>query len=249
MFYVGDLNPEKLFPRHTALSGGVVFRYNFDDRYALRLQGLFGRVEAYDAELDDPNLVQRNLGFRSNIFEFSGLLEINFLKYRAVRNGTVWSPFLFFGLAYYNFNPTADIDGRRFELQPLGTEGQTLGGGKGYKLGQMSIPFGAGFKFAITQRIDLQLEYGVRRTYTDHLDDVSGRYADNAVLTEEASLLTALMADRSDLRTTGFNTGRARGNPETRDWYHYTGISVTFRLSKWTECDAMWDSRRRGAQR
>jgi hypothetical protein len=56
------------------------------------------------------------------------------------------------------------------------------------------------------------MEWGFRRTYTDHIDDVSGTYADNNVLLEEAGPLTALLADPSALRTTGYNTGRARGD-------------------------------------
>ncbi|HEY0978540.1 MAG TPA: DUF6089 family protein [Flavobacteriales bacterium] len=251
MYYIGDLNPQKHYPKHTALSGGIVYRYNFTDRYALRLQGLFGRLEAYDSESPDTLQQLRNLGFRSNLFEASALIEVNFLKYRALRNGTVWTPFIFVGLAYYHFNPTSVLNDTRYELQPLGTEGQgtSAGGGEAYKLNQMAIVHGAGFKFALTQRLDLQLEWGLRRTYTDYLDDVSGLYADNGVLLEESGPLTALLADPSVLRSTGFNTGRARGDVNTRDWYQYTGISLTFRLTKFTECDAMWDSRRRNAQR
>ncbi len=248
-YYIGDINPTKHYPKHTALAGGILFRYNFDDRYALRLQGLYGRLQAYDSDSPDSLQMLRNLGFRSDIFEASALLEINFLKYRALKNGTVWTPFVFVGLAYYHFNPTAMLNDARYDLQPLGTEGQGIGGGESYALGQISIPFGAGFKFALTQRLDLQLEWGLRRTYTDYIDDVSGLYADNAVLMEEAGPLTALLADPSVLRTTGFNTGRSRGDSQTWDWYQYTGLSLTFRLTKWTECEAMWDSRRRGGQR
>jgi hypothetical protein len=249
-YYIGDLNPTKHYPKHTALSGGLVYRYNINDRYAIRLQGLYGRLEAYD--LDSPDTLQqlRNLGFQSVLFEASVLLEINFFHYRALKNGTVWTPFVFVGLGYYHFNPTSVLNDTRYELQPLGTEGQgTSAGGEAYSLNQMAIPFGAGFKFALTPRLDLQLEWGLRRTYTDHLDDVSGVYADNAVLLEEAGPLTALLADPTPLRTTGFNTGRSRGDPNTRDWYQYTGMTLTFRLTSFTECEAMWDSRRRGAQR
>ena len=35
-YYIGDLNPTKHYPRDTKLAGGLVFRHNFNDRYALR---------------------------------------------------------------------------------------------------------------------------------------------------------------------------------------------------------------------
>jgi hypothetical protein len=98
---------------------------------------------------------------------------------------------------------------------------------------------------ALSAKLDLQLEWGFRRTYTDHIDDVSGTYADNNVLLEEAGPLTALLADPSALRTTGFNTGRARGDSQTHDWYNYTGITLSYLLTRFTECDAIWDKRRR----
>ena len=56
---------------------------------------------------------------------------------------------------------------------------------------------------------------GFRRTYTDYIDDVSGRYVDNVQLAFEASPLTAALADRTEYGETSFNADRARGG-ETR---------------------------------
>lgn len=245
-FYIGDLNPAQYYPKHTHLAGGIMYRYNFNERYAIRLQGLYGKVEAYDIESEDPLQQLRNLGFRSTIFEAAALLEINFFKYRGLgKDSRTWTPFVFGGLAYYHFNPQNLLDDTWYDLQPLGTEGQSLGGGKGYGLNQICIPFGVGLKFAITNRVDVNLNWGLRRTYTDHLDDVSGVYMDNTTLLEQAGPLTALLADPSALRTSGLNTGRARGDSQTRDWYQYTGITIALRLTRFTECDAIWDKMKR----
>lgn len=249
-YYIGDINPYRHYPRHTSLAGGITYRLNFNDRYSLRLQAIAGRLEAYDADSPDTLQQQRNLGFRSRLFEASAVVEVNFLKYRALKDGTAWTPFLFVGIGYYHFNPMAELDGRWYELRGLGTEGQgTSVGGERYSTGQISIPFGGGFKFALTRRLDLQLEWGTRRTYTDYLDDVSGRYADQATLLEEAGPLTAYFADPGVHAGTNVNRGRARGDADNRDWYHYTAIGFSYRLTRWTECKAMWDSKRRGTQR
>ena len=245
-FYIGDINPTKHYPKHTHLAGGLMYRYNFNEHYAVRLQGLYGKLEAYDRETDEPLQQLRNLGFRTVIFEASGVLEINFFKYRGLsKDSRTWTPFVFGGLAYYHFNPQNLLNDTWYDLQPLGTEGQTIGGGEGYSLNQISIPFGFGFKFAITNKVDVQLEWGLRRTYTDYLDDVSGVYADNATLAEQAGPLTALLADPSPLRPTGYNTGRARGDSQTRDWYQYTGLTVSLLLTRFTECDAIWNKMKR----
>lgn len=242
-FYVGDINPTKHYPKNTHLGGGLVYRYNFDDRYALRLQGLYSRLEAYDSDSPDTLQQLRGLGFRTVLFEASALLEINFLKYRGLdKDSHNWTPFVFAGLAYFHTNPQNQLDDTWYDLQPLGTEGQgTAAGGEPYKLNQFCIPFGAGFKFAVTKKVDVQIEWGLRRTYTDYIDDVSGTYASNAALTEVSGPLTALLADPSLLRVSEFNTGRARGDLQTRDWYQYTGLTITLLLTRFTECDAIWD--------
>lgn len=245
-YYVGDLNPLKHYPKDTHLGGGIVYRYNFNDRYAFRLQGLYSKLEAYDSDSDDSLAVMRNLGFRTKLFEVSGLLEVNFFKYRSKgKNSKRWTPFVFAGLCYFRTNPQAMLDDTWYDLQQLGTEGQgTTKGGEAYKLDQIGLPFGAGLKFNLG-KIDVQMEWGLRRTWTDHIDDVSGTYVSNALLTFESGDLTAELADRSDLRESEFNTGRARGDGQTRDWYQYTGLTVTYILTRFTECDELYQKMNR----
>lgn len=243
-YYVGDLNPYSHYPKGTALAYGALFRHNFDEHYALRLQGLSGILRAQDSDSEDSLQLLRNLSFQARLFEASALLEINFFPYRAGGKAKkTWTPFVFGGLAYFRANPKAELNGNWYELQPLGTEGQgSSGGGEPYKVDQIAIPFGAGMKFNF-HRLDLQLEWGLRRTYTDYIDDVSTTYVDNDLLAFENGDLTAALADRSPLAETGHNTGRARGDSQTRDWYQYTGVSLTVLLGpRFTECDELYQS-------
>ncbi len=242
-YYIGDLNPLKHYPKNTHFGGGLVYRYNFNDRYAFRLQGLYSKLEAYDSDSDDTLQVIRNLSFKANLLEIAGLVEVNFFKYRSKgKDSRQWTPFVFVGFAYFRANPKAQLDDTWYDLVDLGTEGQgsTLGG-EPYKVDHLSMPFGAGLKFNLG-KIDLQVEWGLRRTWTDYIDDVSGRYVDNADLTYESGELAAQLADRSVNRETGYNTGRARGDGQTRDWYQYTGLSLTYLLTRFTECDEIYRS-------
>ena len=246
-YYIGDLNPTRHYPRDTKLAGGLLFRHNFNDRYALRIQGLYGTLQAYDSDSNDSLAVLRNLHFRSRLIEASMLLEINFFKYRyRGKDGRKWTPFVFAGLAYFRSNPQAQLNDTWYQLQPLGTEGQgtTAGGGESYKVDLMSLPVGAGFKFNFG-RVDVQVEWGARRTWTDYIDDVSGTYTNNAVLAFENGDLAGQLADRSGLAAT--NTGRARGDLNTRDWYFYSGLSVTYIISRFSDCEEQynWMKRKR----
>lgn len=241
-YYIGDLNPYKHYPKNTSVAGGAVFRYNFDRRYALKANVLYGSLEAYDADSKFETHVQRNLHFRSSLLEIGAQLEINFFEY-SIGDKKHWiTPYLFAGIAFYRFNPKAKLDDTWYELQPLGTEGQgTSLGGDLYGTSQLSLPFGAGLKMSIGNRLGMALEWGLRKTFSDHIDDVGGYYVDNDLLAFENGPLSAELADRSlptDGTTALDNTGVQRGNPENTDWYVYSGIMLTYKLgSKFEECD------------
>lgn len=245
-YYIGDLNTKHYYNAKPAF--GLVYRYNFNERYAFRLQGLYSRLEAFDSDSPDPNAQYRNLSFTTSLIEVAGLLEINFFPYRAGKEKKSWTPFIFLGAAYFRVNPQADLNGVRFDLAPLGTEGQgtSAGTNEPYALDHLAYPFGAGLKFNL-KRVDIQLEWGLRKTKTDYIDDVSGSYVDNAVLEFENGDLSAALADRTGAdRSEGDpNAGRARGDGKTTDWYQYTGLSITILLGpKFTECDELYKSMR-----
>lgn len=245
-YYIGDLNPHRHYPKDMKPGFGVLYRYNFSDRYALRLQALRGTLQAYDSNSRDSLQLLRNLHFRARLLEFSGLLEVNFRKYRSKdKDSRKWTPFLFAGLAYYRAAPQAMVDDTWYDLQPLGTEGQGTSarpGSKAYAVDNVCIPFGAGLKWNIG-RLDFQLEWGLRRTYTDYIDDVSGTYVDRDLLAFENGPLAAALADPSALAQQPAypNEDRARGDANTRDWYQYTGLAVTYVITKFSDCEEQYN--------
>ncbi len=251
-YYIGDLNPTRHYPEDMKPAGGLVSRHTHNDRYALRFQGLYGVLEAFDSKSDDPLQQMRNLHFRSRLFEGAVLFEVNFFKYRGRgKLAKRWTPFMFAGLCYFRASPQTLLNDTWYDLQPLGTEGQGTSarpGSEPYSIDQIAIPFGAGLKFNLSEKLDLQIEWGLRRTYTDHIDDVSGTYVDHDLLMSEAGPLTAILADRSGLNDpqTGFsNAGRMRGNSNTRDWYQYTGLTLTYIISRFSDCDEQYNWMRR----
>lgn len=246
MYYIGDLNPYRHYPKDTKIAFGILYRYNFSDRYALRLQALNGTLQAYDNRSTDSLQLMRDLHFRARLLEFSGLLEVNFRKYRSKdKDSKRWTPFIFAGLAYYRAAPQALVDDTWYDLQPLGTEGQGTSARPGsdvYAVDNICIPFGAGFKWNVG-RLDFQLEWGLRRTYTDYIDDVSGTYVDRDLLALENGPLAATLADPSlqGQQPVYPNAGRARGDADTRDWYQYTGLSITYIISRFSDCDEQYN--------
>jgi hypothetical protein len=232
-FYLGDLNPSGLFSQIQLAAGGI-YRYNLSTRWALRGNVLFGTITANDDKHDNP----RNLSFRSRIGEFSVQAEINFLPYfTGSRNAYRFSPYLFGGVALfvfdpqaYYFNPATQKGGWE-KLRDLSTEGQGLmeyPDKKIYSKVQVSFPFGLGFKYSLNNTFCIGMEWGMRLTFTDYLDDVSGEYADPAILKREISEISAYFSCRH--LEGAQKEGSARGNSNKRDWYSFAGITLTAKV-------------------
>lgn len=236
MNYLGDLNNQSALtmPR---LAGGFGWRYNFDNRWAFRLQASYGSVAC---EKDYNKL--RNLSFKSGILEFAVLVEFNFAPYGPGATEKKWTPYLFGGLALFHFNPmasytVADGETRWAELQPLCTEGQgsTLyPDRRPYTLTQLCFPFGVGVKFRLSKSFSFSAEYGFRMTWTDYLDDVSTTYVGADLLNNGSvdGAMAAQLADRSGEVEAGYvnSPGIKRGDDSLDDWYAYFNIHVGLNL-------------------
>jgi len=233
-YYVGDLNPSK----HFLLSKpavGIIYRYNISPRFAIKINGIYGTLQGNDA-ISKAN-VQRNLSFKSYVTDISVQVELNFLKYITGHEKYKFSPYIFTGVSLFNFNPKAELDGRWYELQSMGTEGQgtTLPNvSKRYSLTNVAIPFGLGVKYSPASFLCIGFEWGLRKTFTDYIDDVSTVYADPVVLAAENTAIAAQLADRTRPEDGGsaYNTGLQRGNSKTKDWYSFAGLFVQIRIKQ-----------------
>ncbi|HET6245511.1 MAG: hypothetical protein H0V01_03680 [Bacteroidetes bacterium] len=211
-FYMGDLNPNKLFYR-TKPAFGLIYRKLLNPRYALKSNLVYGNLEAYDSDSNNPVQRARNLNFRTKIIELSGQIEFNFLPYDLGDPNYPFSPYIFAGISVFRFNPQAYINNTLVDLRPMSTEGQGASPGKSaYALTQLAFPFGIGLKISLANRVGLGIEWGFRKTSTDYLDDVSTTYP---------------------------NSGLQRGNSKTKDWYSLAGIMLTYKIGpKIAKCPA-----------
>ena len=131
----------------------------------------------------------------------------------------------------FKFNPQGQLpNGEWYDLQPLGTEGQTISGSSGYNLIQFAIPMGGGLKLSFGM-LAIGFELGMRYTMTDYLDDLSGKYANKALLSEQKGALAAYFSDRSVNSADVSLGGRQRGNSKNNDWYVFGGFTVSVNLS------------------
>ena len=238
-YYMGDLNEGKHLNGRFAPGFGGFYRHNFSQRISLRVNYFKGRVEAWDADSQDAWRQNRNLHFRNDISELSAWVEINYLDHRLGDPGDRFTAFLFTGIAAYNHMPEAKFEGQWVPLQPLGTEGQGTTWGEAYSVepyatSGVSIPIGFGFKSNIGSFTAITFDWGVRKTWSDHLDDVSGLYADRSVLLQERGEMTAQLADRSLVQEGDESNqgGLQRGDGSRDDFYGFVSASISLRISK-----------------
>lgn len=233
--YLGDLssNSSIVYMQETGFSGGVFGRYNFHYLGAIRLGFTYGNVSGEDANSSDRAIRERNLSFSTNILEGSLIAEFNIPGYDPYNLSMPFSPYIFGGISYFTFNPETELDGTTYALQALGTEGQGIPGREeAYALNGIAIPMGIGFKYALTDLWNIGLEFGVRKTFTDYIDDVSTTYVEYSELLAANGEISAALGNRTGefLGTEPISvpTGTMRGDDSDSDWLFFTGITISY---------------------
>jgi len=264
-YYLGDINPGYHFVGSQAAYGGF-FRFNYKDRWGFRLSATRGKLKADDAyfneidvvqtylsndfDIDDPNLIYyivspRGLSFETDITEISFLVELNFFPFFVGSRKNTWTPYIFAGGAMYLYNPRPIGGGPN--LRDLGTEGQGLSDRPApYGNTALAIPFGIGMKFSLSKRLGLGIEWGMRKTFNDYLDDISSTYymdlygynpEENIYYAPNpenpSEIISFPITDEvyySD-PTFSHKKGEKRGDQYNKDWYAFYGINLTFKIN------------------
>lgn len=196
-YYMGDLNPGTPFKDpHLALGGFI--RYAISDRWALKgsatMGGMSGRYPQegllYVTEPNDTYSFNRNFG------DVAFTAEFNFLSYdHRFLSKTVFTPYVTAGLASTVYQRKENTGGN--ESRPT--------------VFVLSLPFGVGVKYKLTEWMRVGAEWTMRKTFVDDLDD--------------AGATTSV--DPTD--PYGFGTKSAVHN---NDWYSFAGVTLSFNMLK-----------------
>ncbi len=105
----------------------------------------------------------RQANTKGGLLEASAVMEYNFRDYHKRTDKIHFTPYVFVGLAAFYANTTTvsnnTLAGREYQ-------------GKGGMVG-FAIPAGVGIKYALSEHLNLGLETGVRKAFTDELDHLS----------------------------------------------------------------------------
>jgi hypothetical protein len=233
--YFGELSNDGDFI-DAKLNLNFGLQYFITERISIRSEVTWFQLTGDDAEADDASRTRRNLSFVSNNYELNIEGIVNLLpKGQRFYQRKPINAYIFAGLGVVNYNPKGEVPntefngallsdaGNKVALRPLQTEG--------VKYGNFSlvIPMGLGVKIKAGPFINVALEGGFRKTFTDYLDDVSTFYADRSGESE----LAMAMADKRWALANVLEprpVDAVRGNPDADDAYFIMNVKLEYFL-------------------
>lgn len=181
--YSGDLVRNYNF-KYSQPAATVLYRSNINRIVSFRAALTGGKLSASEKPID-AFAAERDASFDIFLLEGSMGIEYHFLNWRDGKYPMRFTPYLFGGLALFGIS---GMDTKPAEYSNV----------------QLSIPFGGGFKYIINPRWYVAIEFGVRKTFFDYLDNVSD-FKDQTATP----------------RVYDF------GNPNDYDNYYFLGITLT----------------------
>jgi hypothetical protein len=232
--YQGELKDDLVTFRGTRPAFGAGITGDVTDRFSLSVEYMQGMLGGNDRYNTNYLARRRNLSFDTRFHEFSLQGRVDLMK----NDNTAIVPYLFTGFAVFRVDPFAyDTTGVRHYLYPLTTEGQGLDAYPDklrHTYLHVSIPMGGGLELRLTRKLKADLELSFRKTFTDHIDDVSGYYPDEFLLLQSRGPLAVQMSYRADELPGGEpfypRSGTPRGNSRTLDWYYSFNIRIRYAL-------------------
>ena len=177
--YLGDANNANLLKKPGDVAGGL-FRYIINSRMALKANLLTAKISGNSANLANTYPDAQTYAFSSQLYDLGAQFEFNFLNYGI-------------GSKYLKLK-------RISPYLTLGV-GATLATGDGDAF-TLNVPMGVGVKYKLGERLNIGLEFTMRKAFSDKLDGLK------------------------DLN--GITSGFAKNT----DWYSFTMISITYEFSK-----------------
>ncbi len=240
-----DFSPVDLDFPVTKSAWGLAYRYKLQRWLNVSSKFSYMFLRGDDKLTTEPFRSNRNLNFKTQLFELSGRIEIGYQSNKAgnrygikktlsrrMKNNNQ-NLFFFVGIGGFYYNPKGRTPaGPWVKLRPLHTEGQGLPDGpKQYKRVSVSMPLGVYYKVIINKKWSFGVEASWRKTWTDYIDDVHGTYYDKGALLANYGELSAKMSDPSTGSMPGATSPNADGTGAQRgdkEYDSYMTLEVTF---------------------
>lgn len=180
--YLGDANTSNLF-QNPGWDANLLFRYIINPRLGLKTNFFTGGLRGDSEQMENVFPNDENYKFSTTFYELSELFEFNFFEYgmgESYRKLKRFTPYITAGL------------------------GVTLWSVDKSVYAGFTIPLGIGFKYKVNRRVNLGLEFLMKKVFSDRLD---------GVMLEDPFSIKSSFAKNTD-------------------WYSTLTLSITYEFSK-----------------
>lgn len=178
--YLGDANQGNVFA-HSSYAAGGVFRYVINSRMAVKASATMAHISGDSADEDNVYPAGETYAFKSDLYDLGAQFEFNFLNFGI-------------GSKYLKLS-------RITPYLTLGLSGTYVSNERKNTF-TVCIPMGVGVKYKVKERLNLGLEFTMRKSLSDNLDGLS------------------------DLN------GIEHGFGKNTDWYMTTMVTVTYEFGR-----------------
>ncbi len=230
---------------------GAYLRFKLSRRFHISGHFDYIRLQGFDSLSKVTSIRDRNLNYRNDIMEGSVRGEWTFYDNPDVGGNfnytTTFTAYLFAGVGIYHMNPKAmfthtwhdKVNGITYSpgdydpLHTLTTEGEAP-----YKLIQAAIPVGIGFYYTFNKAFRLGWELCWDKTFTDYIDDVSGKYPKYGYDVNLPNTYSKYLTNQSQFvpgitrqELANYGPGSPRGNSKNNDSFVTTAINFGFMIN------------------
>ena len=149
--YLGDVNNGNVFA-HPGITGGAMFRYAHNSRWAFKANLSYASISGNSQDIDMKFPEEQEFSFSSNLIDMGLTAEFNFLNYGR-------------GPAYKKYKPISPymVAGVGFVFAIC----------NGHNQASFTVPLGIGVKYKYKERMNLGLEFTMRKEFSDRIDGLS----------------------------------------------------------------------------
>ncbi len=188
-YYLGEINSSTQF-HSIEPAAGLFVRQNLNKRWAIRASFTAGALSADDQFFSSKYQKMRNIHFNTPILEMIAQAEFNFLPYKlgSKRYTSPFTPYLASGIGF-------------------------LLAGNSINPYNITIPLSVGMKWSVSKKLELGMEWSFRKTFSDYLDNLSGKQYD---------LTTMKTSSKPKYKQNAFYYDK--------DWYSFVGVFITYKI-------------------
>src|SRR5471030_3285539 len=121
--YFGDLNDNVSISR-PKMAAGLFYRKQFNNYVGMKVAANYLMLGYSDAYSSNAIQKARNLSFNSDVWELTLSGDFNFFKFYPGFSEFRYTPYVSLGVGVFSYDPYAYLNGVKYFLRPLGTEGQ-----------------------------------------------------------------------------------------------------------------------------